>query len=408
MIFQKFSQRQMMAMVWWNQPDTESYDTIICDGAIRSGKTISMAIGFLLWAMASFEGETFGICGKTIQSLRRNVIMNFPKWLDGVFSIREYRSENKLVVTNGTVSNTFFLFGGRDESSYTLIQGITLAGALLDEVVLMPKSFVEQATARCSVTGSKLWFNCNPEGPEHWFLKEWLSPEGKEKKNVLHMHFTMDDNLSLDPGIKKRYENAYTGVFYRRYILGEWCMAEGLVYQFDRERHITTMAPKRGRWFVSCDYGTVNAFSAGLWCLQANGVAVRVREYYYDSRNKGKQLTDGEYYDALMELTKGVVVETVVVDPSAASFITLMRRRGKFSIRKANNDVMDGIRRTAMALVTGQIKIHEDCADCIREFGLYVWDEKSIEDKPLKTNDHAMDDIRYFCNTILKHEEVRR
>lgn len=408
MIFQRFSNRQRLAMLWWNHSKTRDCEAIVCDGAIRSGKTISMAIGFVLWAMASFNGETFAICGKTIQSLRRNVILQLSRWMEGVVTVKEYRSENKLVITNGTVSNTFFLFGGRDESSYTLIQGITLAGALLDEVVLMPRSFVEQATARCSVTGSKLWFNCNPAGPEHWFLKEWLSPEGKKAKNVLHMHFTMKDNLSLDPAIVRRYESLYTGVFYQRYILGLWCLAEGLVYQFDREKHMTAVAPKVGRWFISCDYGTVNAFSAGLWCLQGNGVAVRVREYYYDSRKAEKQLTDGEYYECVEKLASGITVESVIVDPSAASFITLMRRRGKFSVRKANNNVMDGIRRTAEALVTGQIKIHEDCADCIREFGLYVWDEKSLEDKPLKTNDHAMDDMRYFCNTVLRHEEVRR
>ena len=400
MIYQKLSERQMLAATWWNRPSFRDREAIICDGAVRSGKTICMADGFLLWSMSCFDGKTFGICGKTIASLRRNIVMNLQDWLGGTgLQIEDKRSDNKLIVRYGDRTNTYFLFGGQDESSYMLIQGITLAGMLLDEVALMPRSFVEQACARCSVAGSKLWFNCNPAGPEHWFYKEWILK--CKEKNTLHIHFTMSDNLALDPAIKKRYETLYTGVFYRRYILGEWCMAEGLIYQFDKNVHTTEEVPDVGQWYISCDYGTLNPFSAGLWCV-ANGKAVRVAEYYYSGRSESVMKTDEEYYQELEKLAGDRDIHCVVVDPSAASFIATIRKHGRFSVRKARNEVLPGIRLTATMLKAGAIKIGSNCTDAIREFGLYRWDEKGEVDKPIKENDHAMDDIRYFCATVMR------
>ena len=361
-----------------------------------------MVDGFFLWSMTSFSGATFGICGKTIASLRRNVVANLQEWLGGVVFIREYRSENKLVVTDGSGrQNTYYLFGGRDESSYKLIQGITLAGALLDEVALMPKSFVEQVCARCSVSGSKLWFNCNPEGPEHWFYKHWVLKS--REKQLLHLHFTMEDNPGLSKSVRSRYERLYSGVFYKRYILGQWCMAEGLVYDFIPEKHIAKELPQRGKYYISVDYGTMNPFSAGLWCV-SGGKAVRIREYYYNGRESGKMKTDEDYYQELEWLAKGVCVEQVIVDPSAASFIATIRAHGMFSVRKANNEVLSGIRLVAKFLQSGMLLIGENCKDTIREFSLYRWEESGAQDKPCKENDHAMDDVRYFCNTVLRRQ----
>lgn len=405
MIYQKLSKRQLLAMTWWNRPSFKDKDGIIGDGAIRSGKTVCMADGFLLWSMSNFNGQNFAICGKTIESLRRNVILNLRDWMGGILNITERRAENKLIVSDGNGrSNTYFLFGGRDESSYMLIQGITLAGVLLDEVALMPRSFVDQALARCSVSGSKFWFNCNPEGPEHWFYKEWV--QKSKERNALHLHFTMADNLALAPDIRARYERMYSGVFYRRYILGEWCLAEGLIYEFERAKHTANSIPTHGRYYISVDYGTLNPFSAGLWCL-SDGVATRIREYYYSGRERSAQLTDEEYYAELEKLAGKLPIECVVVDPSATSFITTIRRHNRFSVRKARNEVLDGIRLVAMLLRAGRIKIHTDCSDSIREFGLYAWDDKPDKaevDRPLKINDHAMDDIRYFCSTVLRRE----
>ena len=144
MIYQRLSKRQLLAMLWWQQPRFRDRDALVCDGSIRSGKTVCMTVGFVLWSMATFSGQKFAICGKTIESLRRNVILNLRDWVPPDLTIVEKRAENKLVISDGTGrENTYFLFGGRDESSYMLIQGITLAGVLLDEVALQPQSFVE-------------------------------------------------------------------------------------------------------------------------------------------------------------------------------------------------------------------------------------------------------------------------
>ena len=401
MIYQRLSKRQLLAMLWWQQPRFKDRDALICDGSIRSGKTVCMTVGFVLWSMSVFNGEKFAICGKTVESLRRNVILNMRDWIPPDLQIVEKRSENKLIISDGCGrENTYFMFGGRDESSYMLIQGITLAGALLDEVALMPRSFVEQACARCSVPGSKLWFNCNPEGPEHWFYKSWVLKS--KEMNALHIHFTMEDNLSLDRDIKARYERMYAGVFYDRYILGKWVLAEGLVYPMFGPDNITDEIPEHGDYYISCDYGTLNPFSAGLWCV-TDKKAVRIREYYYSGRDSQASKTDEEYYTELEKLAGELPVESVIVDPSAASFIETIRRHGRFSVRKAKNDVLDGIVTTSRYIKKKQIQVNPSCKDAIREFGLYRWDDKSQEDKPIKENDHAMDEIRYMAQTILRY-----
>lgn len=402
MKYEHFSEKQLTSMLWWNMADYKDLDGIICDGSVRSGKTLSMTDGFILWSMTEFNNQVFALCGKTIESLRRNVITPMHNWLGGLMHIQERRSINAVDITYNGHSNRYYLFGGRDESSASLIQGITLAGILLDEVVLMPRSFVEQAIARCSVVGSKLWFNCNPEGPMHWFYLEWVT-KCKEKR-MLHLHFTMDDNLSLSDAIRQRYENLYTGVFYDRFIRGMWVVAEGLVYpDFSCLPCVVDDIPDYGDYFISVDYGTLNPFSAGLWCLH-NGEATRIKEFYYDGRNNNKQKTDEEYYKDIKNLADGRNIDCIVVDPSAASFIECIRRHGDYIVQPANNKVLDGIRTVSNMLKSGTIKIHSSCKDAIREFGLYRWDEKKSEDAVLKENDHAMDDIRYFCYTVLRKE----
>ena len=356
MIYQKLSKRQKLAMLWWQQPRFRGRDVLLCDGSIRSGKTVCMTVGFILWSMATFNGERFALCGKTIESLRRNVVLNLRDWVPPELTIVERRSENKLIISDGLGrENTYFLFGGRDESSYMLIQGITLAGALLDEVVLMPRSFVEQALARCSIKGSKIWFNCNPEGPEHWFYKNWIEGDNPRKMNALHLHFTMDDNPALAPEVRARYERQFSGVFYDRYILGLWVVAEGLIYtMFNRDFHVVPDKPRPyERYYISVDYGTANPTSMGLWG-KAQGKWYRIREYYYDSRKVGRQLTDEEYYAELEKLAGGLPIRAVIVDPSAASFIEAIRRHGRFYVEKASNSVLDGIRNVATRLKTGR------------------------------------------------------
>lgn len=401
MIYQKFSTRQKATLIWWKTKAFGNRDGVICDGSIRSGKTVSMTVGFILWSMSRFNNQSFAICGRTIEALRRNVIVHIPTWLEGLFTVTERRSENKMVVTVGKRTNTYYLFGGRDESSYTLIQGITLAGVLFDEVALMPRSFVEQAMARCSVSGSKFWFNCNPESPGHWFYKEWICKAAE--RNMLYLHFTMDDNLSLDSKIKARYEGMYSGVFYDRYIRGLWTVAEGLIYtMFNKDYHVVPSIPRSYEdYLISCDYGTLNPTSAGLWGL-CEGKWYRIREYYYDGRKQRHQRTDEEHYAAIEELAGNLSIRKLIVDPSAASFIEVVRRHDRFMVEPASNRVLDGIRDVATRLNAGDFFICDCCKDCIREFGLYRWDEKAIDDRPLKTDDHAMDDTRYFVRAAFQ------
>mgnify|MGYP000788274240 CR=1 FL=1 len=376
------------------------YDALICDGAVRSGKTSIMMWAFVRWAMENFSGQRFGVCGRTVDSCTKNIIVPFTAMslAKERYIIRWRRGDKVMEVRRGAVTNYFEVFGGKDEASYTLIQGRTLAGVLLDEVVLMPRSFVEQALTRCSVDGAKLWFSCNPGSPQHWFYLEWIKRH--KERNALYLHFEMTDNPGLSEKTLERYQNMFTGVFYDRYIRGLWVLAEGLVYDFGEE-NIVDDVPESGEYYISCDYGTLNPFSAGLWCWDGK-TATRIREYYYSGREEHRNKTDEEYYTELEKLVGELPVISVIVDPSAASFIEVIKRHGKFKVRKAVNDVLPGIATTARYLRSGALKIHRSCKDAIREFGLYRWDEKSTEDRPIKENDHAMDDTRYFAMTVLR------
>ncbi len=388
---------------WWcdNSPH-RMRDAIICDGAVRSGKTVCMTLSFVLWAFYRFSDTSFALCGKTVTSLRRNIITPIlPMLRELGFDCTEKVSRNLVEIHAYGTTNRFYLFGGKDEGSAALIQGMTLGGVLLDEVALMPRSFVEQAIARCSLPQAKLWFNCNPENPYHWFYTEWICKV--EEKNCLYLHFTMADNPSLSDSVRKRYETIYSGAFYERFVLGKWVAVTGLVYpMFDHTVHVSPMRGTPRRCFISCDYGTVNPASFGLWGLGEDGIWYRMREYYFDSRREGCQRTDEEHYAALESLAGGADIEEVIVDPSAASFMECIRRHGRFRVVGAHNDVLDGVRKVSSALRAGSIRICPGCEDILREFSLYRWEENTARDVPRKMYDHAMDDLRYFVTTALQ------
>lgn len=436
--FKPFSQKQRKVLNWWcDASPVKDYDGIIADGAIRSGKTISMSLSYVLWAMTRFTGQNFGMCGKTIGSFRRNVLFWLKLMLRSRgYKVADHRADNLVIVTRHGVENYFYIFGGKDERSQDLIQGITLAGVFFDEVALMPESFVNQATGRCSVDDSKYWFNCNPDGPYHWFKAGWIDKAigyvGKEKarklqeeaaragkeadlKKLLYVHFTMDDNLSLSEEIKTRYRSNYSGVFFKRYILGLWAMAEGIIYDmFSEERHVMRITEffrklVDGGRYVSIDYGTQNATVFLLWNKGYDKKWYCIREYYYSGRDKGTQKTDSEYaYDLKMWL-EDTKIKAIIVDPAAASFIAELRKRG-YTVIKGKNDVLDGIRLVASLLQNGQLVFADNCQGTIKEFGSYIWDEKAAErgeDKPVKQHDHGMDAVRYFAYTILGTNRAR-
>lgn len=401
--FKPFSRKQKMVLSWWcKDSPVKDKDGIIADGAIRSGKTLCMSLSYVIWAMTEFQFNNFGMAGKTIGSFRRNVVFWLKLMLCTLgYKVKDHRTENMLEISKGNAINYFYIFGGKDESSQDLIQGITLAGMFFDEVALMPESFVNQATGRCSVSGSKFWFNCNPDSPRHWFKVNWI--DKIDSKNMLYLHFTMDDNLSLDEKIKERYRNMYVGVFFKRFILGIWCVADGLVYSmFDEDIHVVRGELNRmPMHIVSVDYGTVNPFSCGLWGFDGRR-AIREREIYYNGREQGERKDDEAYYKMMDDMIGDLPVEYIIVDPSAASFIEVIKKYGKYAVKRANNEVLDGIRVVTTFLNKRKILIHESCRNTIEEFGLYSWDEDSGEDKVVKENDHAMDDIRYFCYTFLR------
>ena len=403
----RFSPKQRLAMRWWAMPAYQDFDAVICDGAVRSGKTLSMSLGFVLWAMLCRDGESFALCGKTITSLERNLVRPLLPLLGHMgFSCTHLVSRHQLEITACGHHNRFYLFGGRDESSAALIQGMTLAGVLFDEAALMPRSFVEQAVARCSVQGARLWFNCNPEHPGHWFYREWICKA--QEKRALYLHFTMEDNPSLPETVRERYRRLYTGAFYERFILGRWTAPEGLIYpMFDKARHVTDSVPVCTQYIISCDYGTMNPTSMGLWG-EHQGVWYRLGEYYYDARREGLARTDEQHYRALCTLAGDHRIAYVVVDPSAASFIACIASHGRFRVRRADNDVLTGIRRVSEALVQGRLMFHASCEDTFREFTQYCWKENGAGDVPRKEYDHAMDDVRYFVMAALENNGTGR
>ena len=396
-------QKRIMAFPYTN------FDCIICDGAIRSGKTSFMMLAFVDDAMRRYNGQRFAICGKTVDSTVKNIVVPYlgVTWAQDKYNLSWRRADKVLLVSDGKHQNIFEVFGGKDESSFSLIQGRTLAGVLFDEVALQPRSFVEQALARCSVEGSRFWFNCNPESPKHWFYEEWV--KNPKKHNALHLHFELDDNPALTEEIKARYRSMYSGVFYDRYILGKWVAADGIIYpQFSEAKHVVKSKPRDyAKYYVSIDYGTHNPTSMGLWGLY-NRKWYRVADSYFDSVKQMRQRTDEEHYRELHNLitdnTGGKKPVAVIVDPSAASFIECIKRHGEYRVRQADNDVLSGIANVSTELNAGRLLFCDCCHEIFDEFLSYIWDQKAAErgeDKPVKQYDHAMDDMRYFVQTVL-------
>ena len=307
-------------MSWWmDESPYRDYDGVIADGAIRSGKTVSAIEGFLLWSLDTFQHQDFIVAGKSIGALRRNVV----KPLRAILSAKGldhfwHRSENWIQV--GT--NTYHLFGANNEASQDVVQGMTAAGAFFDEVPLMPKSFVDQATGRCSIEGSKLWFTDNPEGPQHWFKLEYI--DKAEEKRLLHLHFTLDDNPALSDRVKGMYRRMFSGVWFKRFILGLWTLAEGVIYSmFDADVHCKAAANEYPAYIAAYDYGTSSVTAFGLYGVyRENGVekAHKVKEYYWDAVKNRRQKTDAEYVVDFKAFLGDIRPLAIYGDPSASSF----------------------------------------------------------------------------------------
>lgn len=395
-----FSKKQLQVLAF---PDS-NYDALICDGAIRSGKTSVMSAVFVLWAMRNFNQKNFGICSKTDKTCLRNVIRPLlaMRYMQEHFSMQLRITSGDLIISTGKRTNTFYIYGGKDEASYQKIQGVTLAGVFLDEVALMPRSFVEQALARCSVDGRKYFFNCNPEGQTHWFYQEWILKA--DAHNALRLHFNMDDNPGLSEKIKEGYESTYSGVFYDRYVRGLWVTADGLVYdQFSETDCVLDEEPETiGDYFVSSDFGIQNATTFHLWRrIAGTDDWLCLKEYYYSGREERKQKTVSELVDDLQKMLGAVVPKQIIIDPSAAALKVEVRKRG-YHAKDADNDVINGIAQVSTMLLQHRLKFMNTCKYTIAEFKTYAWDEKATErgeEKPIKESDHCMDSVRYFVKT---------
>ncbi|OPY49327.1 MAG: Terminase-like family protein [Methanosaeta sp. PtaU1.Bin112] len=371
-----------------------------------------MSLSFVIWAMANFNSENFILAGKTIGSLRRNVVAPLKRMLIGRGMVCiDHRADNMLEISYLGHTNYFYVFGGKDESSQDLVQGITAAGAYFDEVALQPESFVNQAVGRCSVDGAKLWFNCNPESPYHWFKEKWI--DRAKELGLYVMHFLMDDNPSLSGATKARYRQLYAAgtVFFKRYILGLWCIAEGAVYDFfssdPKDGYVITTLPQSfEKWRVAVDYGASNPCVFGLYGL-AKGVWYKVKEKYYEPAKSGsrtdKQLSD-DMRAFLVWNGHPVRPKSMDVDPSAKHLIEQLRKDFPgVVIYPARNAVLDGIQAEAQALTSGLFKIYYKCKKTIEEHLNYVWDAKAQErgeDKPVKKNDHTCDETRYWAMRV--------
>lgn len=389
MIYTK-KQRQLLGL--WKRKQLCRINLL--EGSVSSGKTWVSLVLWGFWVATMPTDKLYLMCGKSLTTLKRNCLIP----LEELFGRSNFQFS--------TSAKEAYLFGRRilleganDARSESKIRGLTLQGAYCDELTLFPRDFFVMLLSRLRVPGAKLIATTNPDSPEHWLKKEYI--DRRTELDMLVVRFLLDDNTTLDPQYVAAVKAEYTGVFYNRFILGEWCLAEGIVYpQFDRTQHVKRLEEPQGKWYISVDYGTLNAFSAGLWCYDGN-TAYRAAEWYYSGREQRRQLTNAQYLKHIQTLAEGKKIESVIVDPSAASFITELRQAG-FTVRKGRNDVVDGIRRVSTALQQGKLLFSPDCRDCIREFSLYRWDEKAAEDRPIKENDHAMDDVRYFVSTILR------
>ncbi len=368
----------------------------ILHGSVRSGKTWISLVLWCIWIRNMPSDKAYIMTAKTLTTLKRNCL-DLLEVLAGRKNFRYSLSKKE----GELFGRKIYLEGVNDAGAESKIRGMTLQGAYCDEVTLFNEEFFNMLLSRLSEPEAKLFGTTNPDNPNHWFKVNYI--DRRNELDFFMMEFLIDDNTFLDKKYVEELKKEYTGVFYRRFILGEWCSAEGLVYpMFDKTRHIIREIPEPAgyaEYYISIDYGTLNPCSMGLWRLDDRG-AVRLREWYYSGKQQRIQLTDEEYYERLEALAEGVLVKSVIIDPSAASFIATIRRHGKFSVRKANNAVLDGIRLTGTLLQGDKLLFHEGCEDSIREFGVYSWDEGCAEDRVVKEFDHAMDDIRYFCATV--------
>lgn len=366
-------------------------------GATRSGKTY---LDFK-WIIPTRIRERIGkdglavILGVTKSTIERNVLEPMRN-IYGDELVRTISSDN----TAWIFGEKCYCLGAEKVSQVSKIRGASIKYCYGDEVADWSEEVFALLKSRLDKEYSCFDGTYNPQYPNHW-LKKFLESDA----DIFSQTYTIDDNPFLPPAFVENLKKEYAGtVFYDRYILGRWTLAEGLVYpMFSKETNVTNKTGGAGKYYISCDYGTQNPTVFCLWRMD-KGRAVMEKEFYHSGRATNRQKTDEEYYQDLERFADGYNVERIVIDPSAASFSECICRHGKFAVWKANNDVLDGIRLTAACIKSGRIKFHESCTHAFDEFGLYSWDKDAAEDKVIKENDHVLDAVRYFVMTVLRRE----
>jgi len=421
-MFVPFSVQQRKVLTWWTDKSPhKDKDGIIAEGSVRSGKTMPMTLSFVFWSLKTHHDQNFIVGGKSMGALKRNVIKPLISMMAALkVPVKYHRSTDDPHLIIGT--NTYYLFGGNNEASQDVIQGLTAAGSLLDEIALMPENFVEQVLARCSVDNSRHFWNCNPENPRHFIKTEFI--DKAEEKRFLVLHFTMDDNPSLSRRAKDRFKRLFTGLFFKRFILGLWCLAEGAIYDmFDEGKHVIP-ANRQAEilknvviiW-TATDYGTGTVLCHGLFGMDRQGIVYLLRTSWWDAKERGRQKTDTEYAEDLKRLVsdgqaaqlaathnKPLSVTCHVIPDDALSFIAQCRKTpglGMIRIYKREpGTVLQGIRHQANLLAQGKYFLFAARGNehVISEYASYVWDPKAQErgeDAPLKQHDHGKDMERY-------------
>lgn len=394
------------------------YDALICDGAVRSGKTSIMMWAFVRWAMENFSGQRFGVCGRTVDSCTKNIIVPFTAMslAKERYLIRWRRGDKVMEVRRGAVTNYFEVFGGKDEASYTLIQGRTLAGVLLDEVVLMPRSFVEQALARCSVDGARLWFSCNPGSPHHWFYQEWI--KRSRERNALYLHFEMTDNPGLSKRTLERYENMYAGIFYDRYVRGLWVAAEGIVYKDfanDTEKYLIgdplEWAKQNGTSFSIISIGVDFGGTKSATKFQATGITkdfrvVALEEEYIKNEEIDPNALNRRFATFCQLITSKYGYSQTRADSAETVLIrgldhTAQKMHLGTQVKNAMKlQITDRIRLVVLLMKQGRFKVSRNCPHLIDAMQTAIYDPDKFEDERLDDGTSDIDSLDAFEYSI--------
>ena len=385
-------QRQLMKL--WQTNKLKRINLL--EGSVSSGKTWISLVLWAFWVKTMPEDKLYMMCAKSLTTLKRNCLILLQDLVgENNFTFSVPAKEGRLF------GRKILLEGANDIRSESKIRGITLQGAYCDELTQFPRDFFTMLLSRLRLPNAKLIATTNPDAPSHWLKTDYI--DRQEELNFLDVKFLLDDNTTLPDDYVHDIKAEYTGVFYDRFILGNWVLAEGLIFPMYKEALEMPPDKRAEQYVLSIDYGTLNAFAALLWGKYGDKWYA-VDGYYYSGRDTGTQKTDEDYGNELDEWLKSYYADgvrlKVIIDPSAASFITLLQRKRQYRVVHADNAVMDGIRDTASCLQTGKIKINPKLKAWITEAEGYVWDESAADDRPVKVNDHYMDATRYFVKTM--------